>query len=267
MRTMSAAHGFNGLTPHSRNVFHLQAPAGAAHFVPPLMFWSTALKAKTLLASGALAAALLALSAAAQAQVRITEVAPWASGNAPYASDWFELTNMGTTTVSLTGWKMDDNSNSFSAAVALTGVSSLAPGESAIFLESAVNADFKSTWFGAATPASLQIGNYTGTGVGLSTSGDAVNIYNASGVLQASVTFSNADATSPYQTFDNAAGLNNTAISVLSSNGVRGAFVALNDSAEIGSPGSISAVPEPATYGMGLAALALFGLRRRKAQR
>src|SRR5262249_14945588 len=43
----------------------------------------------------------------------ISEVSPSSSGNAPYAADWFELTNAGTAAVDVTGWKMDDNSNSF----------------------------------------------------------------------------------------------------------------------------------------------------------
>ena len=42
-----------------------------------------------------------------------------------------------------------------------------------------------------------------------------------------------------FPTFDNAAGLNNAAISQLSVAGVNGAFVAANDANEIGSPGTI----------------------------
>lgn len=214
-----------------------------------------------------IAAILLGMSALAHADIRITEVAAWGSGNSPYASDWFELTNTGAAAVSISGWKMDDNSNSFSSAVALTDISSIAAGESVIFLESSVNASFLSTWFGAAGKPGLQIGNYTGSGVGLSTSGDAVNIYNGSGVLQANVVFGNSDSTSPYQTFDNAAGLNNTTISQLAVTGVNGAFVALNDATEIGSPGSIVAVPEPASFAMLLGGLGLIGAMSRTSSR
>lgn len=214
----------------------------------------------------AAAAGVLTLAATgAQAQVRITEVAPWASGNAPYATDWFELTNFGSAAVSLSGWTMDDSSNG-SAKVALAGITSIAAGESVIFTETAAAASFLSAWFGANAPASLKIGTYTGAGVGLSTGGDAVNIFNASGVLQANVVFGTADATSPYQTFDNAAGLNGVTISQLSVVGVNGAFVAANDAAEIGSPGRISAVPEPESAALVLAALAVVGLVARKRQ-
>jgi uncharacterized protein YjiK/phospholipase/lecithinase/hemolysin len=179
----------------------------------------------------------------------ITEVAPWSSGNSPVAADWFELTNKGTSAVNITGWKFDDNSNSFASAVALSGITSIGAGESVIFIEGAtVNTIFRPNWFGANPPASLQIGNYTGSGVGLSTSGDAVNIYNATGVLQANVVFGVSPA-GLFATFDNAALLNNATISTLSAAGVNGAFVAVNSNAEIGSPGRINA---PATSGITL---------------
>jgi len=212
-------------------------------------------------------AILSLITVQANAAVLITEVAPWGSGNAPYATDWFELTNTGSSVVNISGWKMDDNSNSFGSATSLTGITSIGAGESVIFTESAATASFLSTWFGTKIPAGLQIGNYTGAGVGLSATADAVNIYNASGVLQANVTFAASDATAPYQTFDNAAGLNNAAISTLSVVGVNGAFVASNDVSEIGSPGRIAAaVPEADSYAMLLVGLGLMGFisRRRK---
>ena len=174
--------------------------------------------------------------------ITISEVAPWSSGNSPVGADWFEVTNNGTSVVNITGWKMDDNSNSFASSVALNGITNIAPGESVIFLEtatpSAVIPLFTSTWFGTNPPASLQIGSYTGSGVGLSTGGDAVSLYNASGVLQANVTFGTSPA-GPFPTFNNAAGLNNAAIMQLSIKGVNGAFAAVNDSQETGSPGTV----------------------------
>ena len=170
------------------------------------------------------AVAALALAGAAQAQVRITEVAAWGS-SAVYGNDWFELTNTGSSAISVNGWKMDDNSNSFSNAVPMSGITSIAAGESVIFIENKASS-FLSTWFAANAPAGLQIGTYSGSGVGLSTSGDAVNVYNSAGTLLANVSFSGSPSGSPLATFDNAAGLNNTAISRLSVVGVNGAFVA-----------------------------------------
>jgi uncharacterized protein YjiK len=176
------------------------------------------------------------------ATVSISEVAPWSSGNALVAADWFEVTNNGATALDITGWKVDDNSNLFSAALLLNGITSIAPGESVIFLETTATnsatiiANFKSAWFGANVPANLQVGYYTGSGIGLSTAGDAVNLFNPSGVIKANVTF--GAATTNF-TFNNAAGLNNVPITTLSQVDVNDAFAAKNDALQIGSPGSV----------------------------
>jgi hypothetical protein len=203
----------------------------------------------------------------ADAAVAITEVAPWSSGNSPVGADWFELTNTGATSVDVSTWKMDDSSASFGSAVALNGVATLAPGQSAIFIEGSITkqASFINTWFGTQAPAGLAIGTYSGSGVGLSTSGDAVNVFNAAGVLQASVTFGASPSGPTYASFDNAAGLTG-AIAQLSVVGVHGAFVASNDMHEVGSPGRIAAVPEAGTWALMLAGLALVGAAARRRQ-
>ncbi|MCX6857056.1 MAG: choice-of-anchor I family protein [Verrucomicrobia bacterium] len=175
----------------------------------------------------------------------VTEVAPWSSSNSPgILADWFEVTNVSAAAVDITDWRVDDANPTFATAIALSGITSIAPGESVIFLESSgtnpaatVVANFRSVWFGASPPVGLQVGTYQGSGIGLSTSGDAVNLFTAAGTLHSGVTFGAADAATPFQTFDNTAAANNTAISLLSQVGVNGAFVAANSTAEIGSPG------------------------------
>lgn len=191
------------------------------------------------------------------AQLIISEVAPWSSGNSSLAADWFEVTNIGTASANITGWTMDDNSNSFGSSVALNGITSIAPGESVIFIELSGGhtaagdaANFRSIWFGASPPANLQIGSYGGSGVGLSTGGDAVNLFDASGTVQAHVEFGANAPAGPYPTFDNATGLNNATISALSAVGVNGAFsvsdtVGTGQNVLIGSPGTIGASSTP----------------------
>jgi len=176
----------------------------------------------------------------------ISEVTPWASGNTPYAADWFEVTNTGTTAVEIAGWKVDDNSNAFASAVALNGITSIAPGQSVVFIEAtdlaAAKTAFQTAWFGSTVPSGFTIGNYSGAGIGLSTGGDSVNIYNAAGSLVTGVSFGASPTVSPFATFDNKAGLGGTTIptiSTLSVAGTNGAFLA-NDKIEIGSPGSIA---------------------------
>lgn len=193
---------------------------------------------------------LVTAAAEGTATLIISEVAPWSSGNsdASLRVDWFEVTNIGTAPANIAGWKMDDDSRSFNTAVDLSGITSIAPGESVIFLETTdlvgKSAAFKSLWFGANAPANLKIGSYSGSGVGLSTAGDQVNLFDSTGTLRAGVAFGTSPA-GPFPTFDNAAGVNNGTISTLSAAGVKGAFVAANDSAEIGSPGTIGAAAAP----------------------
>lgn len=179
--------------------------------------------------------------------LRVTEVAPWSSGNSPVVADWFEVTNTGARAVDITGWKVDDSSESPAAALALVGITSIAPGESVIFLESATpvttKAAFLSNWFGASPPASLQVGSYTGGGIGLSTGGDAVNLYDTNNVRQANVSFGLSPSTAPFTTFDNAAAANVAALTQFSVVGVNGAFVAVNSATEVGSPGGLASAP------------------------
>jgi predicted extracellular nuclease len=173
-------------------------------------------------------------------EILITEINP--SGNSSsYQADWFELSNNSASTVSLVGWKMDDNSNAFANSVTLRGLSSIAAGGSLIFLESnaagsndaTILANFSKAWFGTSTPPSgFLFGFYGGSGVGLSASTDAVNLFDAAGNLVSRVDFGSATATA---SFDNKSGA--SSVSTLSVAGVNGASVSFNG-AETGSPGT-----------------------------
>ena len=226
----------------------------------------------------AAAAAVLSLGTPpAAAQIAITEVAPWSSGNSSVAADWFELTNLGAATVDVSDWKMNDDTATFSSAVALRGVTSVAAGKSVVFIEgnsagttdSALASAFVDNWFGGLAPAGLQIGFYGGSGIGLGTGGDAVAIFDSSGAQRARVSFGDSTAEPNLASFDNAAGLDGVAISQLSTVGVNGAFSIASSlgNTEIGSPGVIAAIPEPETYALFLAGLGLVGAvvgRRRR---
>jgi len=215
---------------------------------------------KQLLGAVALLAAGLATTSA---QLIISEVHPTGSSASTYAADWFELSNIGSSAIDLTGWKFDDSSPSFATAVALRGVTSILPGQSIIFLESnatgsndgTIGAAFQSAWFGSSGPAGLLLGFYGGSGIGLSSGGDAVNIFNAGGTLVVGVTFG---AATTGVTFDNAAGLSGV-VSQLSVAGVNGVFNSLAGS-EVGSPG---VVPEPTALSLGLAGLTALIFRQR----
>jgi uncharacterized protein YjiK len=186
--------------------------------------------------------------------IKITEVAPWGSGSSPYAADWIEVTNTGTTSVNLTGWKMDDSSALFSSSVELVGVSTLPAGASAVFFEGTDEAAFElafaQAWFGQNLfDAGFRFGHYTGGGVGLSTGGDGVTLFAPDGALVTGVAFGASSPAAPFATFDNAAAAGTSTapfpvLTTLSAVGTNGAFRAV-DSHGIGSPGTATVGTTP----------------------
>ena len=196
------------------------------------------------------------LPATANAQLKITEAE--SSEIAGNKADWWELTNFGSSAVNITGYAMDDNSASYALSVLLSGITTIAPGESAVFFEVAgstpVTIQGFKDWWGLS--ASVQVGTYTGSGVGLSSTADAVNIYNSSGALADGVSFGAATKGVTFG-WDPDTGT----FGGLSQAGVNGAYAAPQDG-DIGSPG---VVPEPsmvALIGLGAAAVLIFRHRQ-----
>lgn len=198
------------------------------------------------------AAAVMMLAANAGAAITITEAHPSGSGGAT-GVDWFELTNLGSTTINLAGYRVDDSSNSLALSQPLNGVASIAPGESVVFIESAAGAavaGFRTSWN---LSAAVQVGFYSGSGLGLSTSGDGVNIFNAGGTNIAGVSFGAATSGVTFGF--------NPVTSTFGAVSVAGQFGAYTSAdSEVGSPGLIPAPSAAALIGLaGLAA----GRRRR----
>jgi hypothetical protein len=198
------------------------------------------------------------LPSAVHAQIKITEVESQENGSSK--PDWWELSNFGSSSVDISAYKMDDNSHTFASAVALTGVSILLPGESAVFFESSGTtpltvADFR-TWWGLSS--TVQVGYYLGDGAGvsLSSTADEVNIYTSSGVLVDGVSFGSAKKGTSFGWDPTTSTFGAKSVA-----GTYGAYVAPQDG-DIGSPGS---VPEPSTLAlMGLGAAGLLSFRRRQ---
>jgi hypothetical protein len=180
--------------------------------------------------------ATVLITATAQAQLRITEVEPAQADG--LHQDWWELTNLGSTPVDLMGFKFDDSSAAIATSVTLSTASLvIAPGESIVFVDT-LTPDLFRAWWGPGLDPNTKIITYTGSGLGLSASSDAVNIWNASDTLVDSVTFGQATTGVSFG-YD----LGANVFGGLSQLGVGGAFAALQNG-DIGSPGLV-VVPEP----------------------
>ncbi len=158
-------------------------------------------------------------------------------------NDWVELTNTGPGTLTISGFKLDDNSFAFGTSVNLLGVTTLGPNESAVFIESTSPGTeipaFRSFWGGPAL--TIQVGSYTGSGVGLASGGDGVIIFDSAGVEQTRVSFGAATTNTSFG-YNSFLYPSQTGFGGLSSAGSHGAYVSQNAAANVGSPG---AIPEP----------------------
>jgi len=211
------------------------------------------------------AASVASTASVAAAQVHITEV--MSSSGSGGTDDWIEITNYGSSAISISGWRFDDSSFSFSASQALNGITTIGVGESVIFIESAGGANiasFRSFWGGL---AGVQVGFYSGSGLGLSSGGDGSIIFTGAGSEVSRVSFGAATTGSSFfygwtlgGTIDPAF---NGIVSSAGSIGSQVSFTSSNALANVASPGSAMAlIPAPGAFVM-LAAAGLWRRRRR----
>jgi hypothetical protein len=178
--------------------------------IPPLLLVALLLPAAT-------------VAVQAQAVLRITEA--MSSSGTGGTADWFEVTNYGNAPADITGFKMDDNSFASGSAVPLNGVTTIAPGESVVFVESAAPLTdvpaFRTFWGFA---GSVQVGSYTGNGISFGSGGDGVVIFNAANNEITRVTFGAATTGRSFYYVYNAAGTMLSTGSPISTTGSLGAF-------------------------------------------
>ena len=206
-----------------------------------------------------------AISSPAIADLRITEVMSSSNGGGSPTGDFFEVTNYGSSAVSLSGWKMDDNSFALANAVAMSGIASIGAGESVIFIESAAGAainSFRTFWGGL---SGIQVGYYSGSGTGFSSGGDGVIIFDSFGTEATRVSFGAALSGSTFfWGYNSATGTVDPSYNgVVSTVGTIGTQVTVTSSGDTGSLGTAIGVPAPGVVALlGVAGL-IVGKRRR----
>lgn len=210
-----------------------------------------------------LASAICCLASPALAQIstlRITEV--MSSSGVGGTADWWEATNYGSSAVDVTGWKVDDSSFTFGLSVALNGITSINAGESVAFLETNtldsgtvanLISSFRTFWGGSGTSA--QIGYYAGSGIGFSSAGDGVVMFDAVGTeTTPRVTFGAATTGSSFYYGYDAVGDPTTSPNtnaIVSTVGILDGQTTFASATtlpqNIGSPGTAAVVPEPSS--------------------
>jgi hypothetical protein len=190
--------------------------------------------------------ALLAAATTGRAQLAITETFSSAATNntllaasGDQGPDFWELTNFGTNSVDLTGYRFNDSDAVLGGdadSTTMNGVI-IAPGESVIFAQNntAINTrDLFISWWGAENlPTNLQVFFYSGNGQ--SSSGDSIVVWDAAAVSDADY-LDRADYGEASRGHSFTYDTNTAVFGIVSSNGVNGAFTAVT-AADVGSPG------------------------------
>jgi hypothetical protein len=218
---------------------------------------------KNLLQCGGVIALAAIVASSAHGSIRITEAMSSSNGSGTPTPDWIEVTNYGASSVSLAGWRMDDSSFNFAVSVALSGITTIGAGESVVFIESAAGAGIASfrTFWGGLT--GVQVGFYSGSGVGLSSGGDGVGLFNASNALVTQVSFGAATSGSSFfWGYDLAGSIDPSYNGLVSTVGTIGTQVAAAASGDVGSIGSAIGVPAPGALAL-LGVAGIVGRRRR----
>ena len=110
-------------------------------------------------------------------ELRITEVQSWPSTNCDAHHDWFELTNFGTNTVNLLGWRFWD-AFKLTNALVVTQAIFLPPRESVLFSKDMTRQTFIDWWGADQLPPEVKI--YPYQGFSLSKDGDKLYLWSDS---------------------------------------------------------------------------------------
>jgi len=109
--------------------------------------------------------------------LQITEIWPGNGEGDNLTSDWFEITNEGpgVWTPAFGDLYFDDDSQDFTTADVISGITSILPGESVIAIDGTDSTEFRTVWGSVYNLTGVQIGTYDGSGLG--GGGDAVTLF------------------------------------------------------------------------------------------
>jgi len=180
-------------------------------------------------------------------------------------SEFIELTNFGPAAVDFAEWSFDDDSRT-PGIVSLASLGTVAPGESVLIVEGPA-ADFRALW---GLSASVKILGDNGTNLGRN---DEINIFNGATLVDR-LTFGDQNIPGTIRTQNvsgrpgtlAALGINQVSQWVLSAPGDVAGSYAVGGGLFVGNPG-VAPVPEPETYAMMLAGLALLAVAVRRRRR
>jgi predicted extracellular nuclease len=210
---------------------------------------------------------LAAVSAASAAPIAITE---WMYAQVGGPGEYFEITNVSSSPVDMTGWTQDDSTSNAAGgpgAHSLSGFGTLQPGESAVGTEGTDATAFRTYWN---LPGSVKVIAY-GSSNNLGRA-DSINIYDNTNARVDQLMFDDQTIGGPRTQGTSAnisvanLGQNHANLAVFSSIGDtygshRGGVGGTGD---LGNPGSYP-VPEPASIVLGLVGtVAAFGIGARR---
>jgi predicted extracellular nuclease len=178
--------------------------------------------------------------------------------------EYVELTNLGPGSVDMTGWSFDDGPVGTPGAFSLTGLGSVAAGESVVITEGTA-AQFRTEW---SLGAAVKVVGENNQNLGRD---DGINIFDSMNALVDRLTYNDQGAGNVDGPRTQGVSGNPLSLAVLGTNNASQWVVATvgdvygsvaSASNDIGSPGRFSIVPEPST--LGLAMLGLLGAFARR---